>query len=147
MKRKIAAIILATVVVASAAADGIDKKFAALFKAFPDSKFTMMVIPVSGSFISNKIIVASLKAGTDSKPSQEIASILQAAVPTQLAVSGDNDAVAAATLQRALSSLKGKSLPPHELAFIGDKEYEPALSSAAAEVGIKLTYIPFPNFE
>lgn len=135
---------LMSVCVASSAADGMEQRAAALWKAAPNKEFTMMVVPTAGNFISNKMIVTSLKAGTDSQSSQQIATILQRPSPVQLAVTGENDAVAEATLERALTSLKGKSLPAHEVAFIGDKEYEESLSNKAAEVGIKLIYVPYP---
>lgn len=60
------------------------------------------------------------------------------------AITGENDAIAAATLEQALSSLKGKSLPAHEVAFIGDKEYEEALLNKASEVRINLICIAYP---
>jgi hypothetical protein len=144
IKNTLTAVMLSTVCVASASAEGIEQRAAALMKAMPNKEFTVMVVPTAGNFISNKIIVASLKAGTDSQSSQQISTVLQRSSPVQLAVTGENDAVAEATLEKALSNLKGKSLPPHEVAFIGDKEYEEALTNKAAEVGIKLIYISYP---
>jgi glycerol-3-phosphate dehydrogenase len=143
-EKTITAVMLMAVSIASASAGEITQKAAALLKAAPDKEFTMMVVPTAGNFISNKIIVTSLKAGTESQSSQQISTILQRPSPVQLAITGENDAVAEATLEKALSSLKGKPLPPHEVAFIGDKEYEEALSNKAAEVGIKLIYVPYP---
>src|SRR5690242_16454722 len=144
MKNTFAAIILMTVFMTGAAADEVDQRTSALIKAFPNKEFMMMVVPEAGNFISNKLIVASLKAGTDNQASEKIAKILQRPSPVQLAITSENDAVAHATLERALRSLEGKSLSAHEVAFIGDKEYEGALLSKAAELGINLTYVPYP---
>jgi hypothetical protein len=144
MRKILAAVMLTTACIATASAEGIEQRAAALLKAAPNKEFTMVVVPTAGNFISNKIIVASLKAGTDSQSSQQIATILQRTSPAQLAITGENDAVAEATLEMALNSLKGKVVPPHEVAFIGDKEYEEALTNKAAEVGIKLIYVSYP---
>src|SRR4051794_11040598 len=99
MKKRFAAIMLMTVFMASAGAEGIKQRAAALLKAVPEREYMMMVVPAAGNFISNKLIVASLKAGMDSQPSEEIATILQRSSPVKLAITSENDAIAEATLE------------------------------------------------
>lgn len=103
-----------------------------------------MVIPASGGFLANKLVVASLKAGSESLSSQQISHLLLQQSPVSLAVTSENDGVGAATLERALLALKGKTLVPHKLVFVGDSEYEEPLVAAAGDVGLKLVYVVSP---
>ena len=138
------ALMFACIATGSAAAGDLDQRIAALMKAAPNKNYKVMVIPSAGSFISNKIIVASLKAGTDSQSSEYIAGVLSGQNIVRLAVTSENDAVGAATLERAFSSLKAKPSVSHEITFVGEKEYEEELVAKASEAGIKLLFVPYP---
>lgn len=144
MKKILATLVLAVIAMGNATAGDIEQRISALMKLAPTTDFKLMVIPSSGSFFSNKIIVGSLKAGTDSQSSEQIARMLSGQNAFRLAITSENDAVGAATLGRALASLKEKPSAAHEIAFIGDKEFEETLTTKAAEAGIKLLYVPYP---
>jgi len=47
-------------------------------------------------------------------------------------------------LERAFIGLRGKIQVAHEVAFIGDREYEEALVNKAADIGLKLIFVPYP---
>lgn len=134
---------------ASAFADAAGQKMAALYSATQNQNdgpvdWTLMVIPAADNFISNKLVVASLKSGTDTKVSQGISGMLLQQAPLQLAITSDNDGVGAATLERALLNLKGRAVASHQLAFIGGKKYQDSLTKTAADVGLKLVYVVYP---
>lgn len=143
------ATILLSCHIALAFAGDVSAKLAAVSKGADQwqadvGSFRVMVIPASGGFLANKLVVASLKAGSESLSSQQISQLLLQQSPVSLAVTSENDGVGAATLERALLALKGKALVPHKLVFVGDSEYEEPLVAAAGGVGLKLVYVVSP---
>lgn len=146
--RLLAALILSGQFIQAFAGD-FQERFAALQRAASEKKFEIvgldiMEIPGAGNFLSNRLAVAALRAGTDNVASQKIAQLLLQQAPTRLVITGEDDAIGAATLERAFANLKGKSLASHQLIFIGAKEDEEPLSKAAADLGLTLVYVPYP---
>jgi len=141
--RSLLAVVLVFACIGNAMADEISQKSAALWRVV-QTEFSLIVVPAARNFISNKITVASLKAGGESLSTEAITKVLQQSSPVKLAIASESDAVAAATLERAFLGLKGKIQVAHEVAFIGDKEYEETLVNKAADIGIKLIFVPYP---
>lgn len=147
-KLLVAALLLSTQFTMTFAGD-IPQRFAALQKAAQEKRLDIVglqiiIIPTAGDLLANKFVVASLKAGYDSAPSQRISQLLLEQSSLRLAITSEDDGIGAATLERALLSLNGKALAPHQLVFVGDKAYEESLASAAAAVGLKLVYVACP---
>jgi hypothetical protein len=134
---------------AQAFAGDVSGRFTALQKAAQERHFgiiglQILVVPDAGGALANQFTVASLKGGNDSLASWRIAQLLLEASPIQLAPICEDDALGAATLERALAKVRGKTLAPHQLVFVGAKEYEASLTALAADMGLKLVYVPYP---
>ena len=143
MKALIAASLICAAGVTNAFADDAGQRLSALMKVSPDKEFVMIKVPTASSFIANKLALAALKSGTDSAPALNIATMLQRPAPANLAVTSDNDSIGAATLERAFDSLKGKTVTPQEVAYIGKKESGEALAAKAEAIGVTLLVVPF----
>ncbi|GLQ98644.1 hypothetical protein [Dyella mobilis] len=136
--------LLAFAFAATAVASDIDKKIVALAGVVPDRSFVLMDVPDAHDFIANKMLIVSLNAGSSSDAAQQIVGQLLQPSSKPFAVLGRNDAVAAATLRRALRELKGKGGAVGEVAFIGDKKFQRDLSKIAAEANVTLIYAAYP---
>jgi hypothetical protein len=143
MKNLFAAAVIFAASLANACAGNLDARISALAKATQGKEFVMMDVHCASNFISNKLMVAALKGGTESTDAQKITAMLQRPEPAGLAISGENDSVAAATLERALDMLQGKTLTPQEVIYIGARQSGEALSAKAATLGLALTVVPF----
>lgn len=128
----------------TAFADPLGDRMAALMKVAPSPAYVAMTVPSAGSFIADQITLMSLTAGADSVSSDELVEVLSKPEPVQLAVTGEDDAIAAATLERALIKVRGRPLAAHQLAYIGSKEFEEPLTKTAEESGVKLLFVVFP---
>ena len=142
MKRHCAAALICIASLANAWASDTQTRIAAAMKVAPDTEF---VIDVSSAnnFISNKMMLAALKSGTDSSDALKIAAMLQRPVPAILAITGNNDSIAAATLERAFDIVKGKTLTAQKVVYVGSQESGTALSAKASELGLQLVVVPF----
>jgi hypothetical protein len=125
-------------------ADPLGDRMAALIKVAPSPSYQAMTVASAGSFIADQITLMSLAAGGDSVVSDQLVEVLSRPEPVQLAVMGEDDAIAAATLERALTKLRGRALAPHQLAYIGSKEFEELLTKTAEEAGVKLLFVVYP---
>lgn len=142
MKKLLAAALVCAASLGNACAADIGARAAALLKASPDKQFSIMHIPSASGYVSNKLMIAALKSGTESKAVLHIVEMLQRPAPVDLAVTSDNDEIGAATLERAFASLKGKTVTPQQVAYIGSKERGETLSAKAAEIGVTLLVVP-----
>lgn len=113
-------------------------------KVAPSPNYVAMTVPSAGSFIADQITLMSLTAGADSVTSDQLVEVLSKPEPVQLAVTGEDDAIAAATLERALTKVRGRPLAAHQLAYIGSKDFEEPLTKTAEEAGVKLLFVVFP---
>ena len=125
-------------------ADPLGDRMAALLKVAQTPTYRAMEVPSTGSFVADQITLMSLTAGTDSAASEQLVEVLSRPEPVQLAVMGEDDAIAAATLERALTKVRGRPLAAHQLAYIGGKEFQEPLTKTAEEAGVKLLFIVFP---
>lgn len=125
-------------------ADPLSDRMAALMKVAPSLNYVSMSVPSAGSFIADQITLMSLAAGADSVVSDQLVEVLSKPEPVQLAVTGEDDAIAAATLERALTKVRGRPLAAHQLAYVGGKEFQETLTKTAEEAGVKLLFVVFP---
>ncbi|MFZ4288524.1 hypothetical protein [Variovorax sp. HJSM1_2] len=147
MKRSNWAVLLACAAASSSVAvfaDPLSDRMAALMKVASAPNYQAMEVPSAGSFIADQITLMSLAAGADSVVSDQLVEVLSKPEPVQLAVTGEDDAIAAATLERALTKVRGRPLAAHQLAYIGSKEFEEPLTKTAVEAGIKLLFVVYP---
>ena len=123
--------------------DRITPKLSALHAEFPHVTY-LMTIDNAANPISNAMVIGLLNVGTGSRDSEQL--IKQMSKPDfSLAVFGDGDSLAAATLARALADGKEKISPSSSVYFVGAKAYEDTLKAAASEAGVKLAFVVFPK--
>ena len=144
MKKLISILLLCVATMTQAYADDMSARAAAVMKVMPRPDLQLMSVPSADGFIANKMMLASLKAGTDSNAVNDIFALLQGAAPASLAVTGKNDSITLATLDRVFDKLKGKTVAPQELAYVGHDAADAALIAKAAEVGVKLVVVAYP---
>ena len=109
-----------------------------------DWSITMMEVPAAGNAISNKMAAMTMKMGGSHTVDALVKILSQASRPT-LAVYGDSDEMAAATLEVALNKLpSGAKYSRQPLCFIGDPQYEAQLKPAAERAGLLLMMVAKP---
>ena len=121
------------------------KQLAAIIAKTGKSQVLITDIPSANNFISDQLIVASLKAGTMSSSAQALLKVLQQAPAATVAVNGKSSSVTAATVEAALKRLA--PLPANSqtvVLFVGDVAYTEKLRLAAAPSGIKLETLQIP---
>lgn len=98
----------------------------------------------TGNFVTNKVMVGSLKTGTRSSQSQSILKLLQLKNPTlAVVVTGADDGLSAATLERAIINGQGQIAGSHVI-FVGSPEYRDALLKLATASGVTLKFVAYP---
>lgn len=121
------------------------KQLAAIVAKAGKSQVLLTDIPSANNFISDQLIVASLKAGTMSSSAQALLKVLQQSPAATVAVTGKSSSVTAATVEAALKRLA--PLPANSqtvVLFVGDVAYTEKLRLAAAPSGIKLETLQIP---
>jgi hypothetical protein len=121
------------------------KQLAAIVAKAGKSQVFVTEIPSANNFISDQLIVASLKAGTMSSSAQALLKVLQQAPAATVAVTGKSSDVTAATVEVVLKRLS--TLPANSqtvLLFVGDAGHTDKLQSAASLSGIKLETLQIP---
>lgn len=106
---------------------------------YPNKQVYMLYVEAPPSFITTQLVIASLKSGVNSNDVDSIKSVLLNKRDVLLAVYGNNDSLAAATLERALIS-GGKYPTSTKVVFMGD-ENQPSLSEAATKAGVTIDFI------
>ncbi|WP_157889090.1 hypothetical protein [Herminiimonas arsenitoxidans] len=110
--------------------------------AIKHSNLLIVEVPATGSFISNKMIVATVKA-TGSNAVDSLVSVLSLSARHAVVVVGDNDEVTAATVETALGKLPQATVRSKEpLCFAGDAQFEPGLRAAADAARISFLAVP-----
>lgn len=103
----------------------------------------VMVIPSSNNFISNQMIIASIKTGADVTAVVNLVKMLKQPKTEPIAVIGDNDAVTAATIEASLKRLQGFK-PSAKLYFVGEASYGEVLQAQADAAGVNFEAIVYP---
>lgn len=118
------------------------KRFSSIGNKYPNA--AIVVVESAGNFLSNKILLASIKAGTSTTTSDAILKLLlNENSKFIVAIMGDDESLSAATLERAMLDGKGK-VSGSKAVFVGGSEYKEQLSKAAAESGVDLDFINTP---
>jgi len=118
------------------------QRFAAIASKYPES--TIVVVEGAGNMISTKMVLASLKAGAGSTTSDAILKLLSnRSSKFPVAVTGADDSLTAATLERAMLDGKGK-ISGSKAVFVGSLEYREQLSKVASESGVQLEFVAYP---
>lgn len=146
MKYRLGLILLFTFFLSACATtgsnDGQQKRFAAITSKYPES--TIVIVEDAGNFISTKIMLASIKSGFSSKTSDKILNLLSNSnSKLVVAVTGEDDSLTSATLERAMLDGKGK-ISGSKAVFVGSLEYKDQLSKIATESGVQLEFIIYP---
>ena len=100
------------------------------------SDFLIVDVPAADNFISNKLIVATVKT-TGSNAVDSLVETMSLSVRPAIIVVGDNEDVTAATLEAAFLKLpQGTVRSSKPVCFAGAPERETALKAAADIAGI-----------
>lgn len=100
------------------------------------------ITPGSSAF-ADQVLAQSLKLGLLTPAVEELVAKLAQAPSGKVAVIGESDELAAATILSALQNLNGLK-PSATLYFVGEARYAPALQSAAASASLNLQVITYP---
>ena len=109
--------------------------------AATDAQQTFVVqVPDAGDAAVNRIIVQSLKAGIVDGPTQKVLNLLgrPATQPFELTIEGENLALNAATLDRALRNLKAPVSAPCRIVIDAIQEQLAPLQPLAEQKGVTL---------
>lgn len=102
------------------------------------TKLLIVDVPSADNFISNKLIVASVRT-TGSTTIDTLINLMSLSARPAVIVTGDNDDVTAATLEAALLKLpQGKARSSQPVCFAGALEHRVSLKTAAEGAGIHL---------
>ncbi|MHA6848844.1 hypothetical protein [Ralstonia syzygii] len=121
-----------------------ERKVAAVQAKFPRYQFIVVRCDNSNA-ISDAVMAGALRSGASSANAKAIIDLLSKPESPYVAVLGDGDTIAAATLERALSDSKGKVRAGRTVIFVGDQKYEQSLKAAAMGAGVKLEFVSFTN--
>lgn len=147
-----------------AACSTVKERVALAAPKYPDA--VVVEVKSANGFIANGLLILAIKAGSDSVDSKNILQLLRMKNPahpiivngksdgltTSIAgiasgnaviVTGDSDALTAATLNRALVDGKG-SINGSKVVFVGSKDYQEDLSASAAAAGVTIEFLPYP---
>jgi hypothetical protein len=77
----------------------------------------MVLVPSTGSFISDKMMIAALKSGSESASVRQVRELLSLPTesPLTIRVDSKSDSIAVATLERALREMKTPASVPHNV--------------------------------
>jgi hypothetical protein len=119
------------------------KRIAALQKRFPSRNYIIVYVEKPNNFISNRMSLSILKLGGSSANSDAIVKELSKQNSQFIAITGDDDSLSSATLERALYDGKGK-ISGKSVGYIGGNENLDALNKIAEEAGVSIDYIKYP---
>ncbi len=121
-----------------------ERKVAALQIRYPHYNFVIVQSDNSNA-MADAVLVGTLRSGVASANARQIGDQLRSPQAPYVAVLGDGDTMAAATLERALADGKDKIPAGRSVMFVGDRKYEPPLKAAAAHAGVTLEFVAFPS--
>lgn len=119
------------------------KRIAAVLAKYPRQEINLLYVAAPNSFISTRLIIASLNAGINSNDVDAIIAALSIKNGGLLAIAGDNDSLTAATLERALIA-GGKKLSGSKVVYVGGQEDKNTLTSAAETAGVTCEFVAYP---
>jgi ABC-type uncharacterized transport system substrate-binding protein len=124
----------------SGSAKGKMEKLASTIKA---KTLYVVVIPSANNIVSNQMVVMVMKAGGNNPHVDQLVALLTKPGGNPVGVTGDSDAVVAATIGAALKRIeKGKSTVA--LYYAGDESYIAELAEQAGQAGMTFKGIPYP---
>jgi hypothetical protein len=104
---------------------------------------SVLEITPGSTVFADQVLAKSLNLGLLTPPVEQLVAKLTLAQGGKVAVIGENDELAAATILSALQNLNGLK-PTATLYFVGDARYAPALKSAAAAASLSFQAIAYP---
>ena len=118
----------------------LDRVAAMAYAKYPGKKVLMLAIQPTRNFVSDQMALVAIKAGAESSDSAAIKEVLASRnVEQVLVVTGEDDALNAAILERALLDGKGR-IQGGRVAFVGSLEYTDSLRQVAAESGVQIDF-------
>ena len=147
MKHRLGLVLLITMLLSACAATGgkgdRDHRLAAVGNTHPER--AIVYVEGAGNFVTNKVMVGSLKSGTRSSQSQSILKLLQLKNPAlAVVVTGADDGLSAATLERAMINGQGQ-IAGSKVVFVGSLQYKEALTQLASTSGVQFEFIAYPQ--
>lgn len=127
----------------ASSSQGMSARVSAFTKKINDKSAVFVVVPSANNAISNGMMVASIKGGADTAPVMQLVSMLKNPNSKPIAVTSDSDAIAAATIESAISKLNGYK-PAAKVYYVGDASYGADLKATADAAGVKLEVVPYP---
>jgi hypothetical protein len=108
---------------------------------YPGKQVLIAKIEPARDYLSNKMALAAIKAGAETNDSQAIKDLLaNRNVERIIVVTGVDDALSAATLERALLDGRGR-VQGGRVVFVGSPEYTDRLRQVAAESGVQIEFL------
>ena len=108
--------------------------------SLPDEFLTSVLDLVAMGLVADQMALVAIKAGAESSDSAAIKEVLASRnVEQVLVVTGANDALNAAILERALLDGKGR-IQGGRVAFVGSPEYTDSLRRVAEESGVQIDF-------
>jgi len=130
--------------VGSSTAKSPQQIMAACMTATHARSITLVEVPAAYNALSNRMAALTIKMG-GSNTVDVLVKILSQPTPPTIAVYGNSDELAAATLEAALSKLPTRNKPSRQpICFIGEPRYEAMLKPAAERAGLLLFTVPKP---
>ena len=123
--------------------EGINNRIKVLDTRFNEKNALLFVVPSADNAISNTLMLATIKTGQQTNAVKELTAFLKKDGERSIAVTGDHDGIAAATLDAAMDNLQEKSSA--KVFFIGDSSYGPDLKKKADTLGIQFGLVPYPS--
>ena len=123
------------------AASEMNRVAALVVSKYPGKQVLIATIEPARNYLSNKMALAAIKAGAETKDSQALKNLLlNRNVEQVVVVTGVDDALSAATLERALLDGKGR-IQGAKVVFVGSGEYTDSLRQVAAEAGVHIEFL------
>ena len=120
------------------------RKIAACIAVTRQDELIVVDVPAASNAISNKMAIATLSMG-GSNSVDALVKILSQPTRSAVAVIGENDEMAAATLTEAIKRLPpGAKRSTQPICFAGDKSLGEPLKSSAEQAGLRLFVAPTP---
>lgn len=126
--------------------EGLNSRIKALEVKSGGQDALIVVVPSANNAISDAMMLAAIKGGTQSNAVQTLTGMLKKEGGKPIAVMGDHDGITAATIESAMDNLQG-TRSTAKVFFIGDSSYGPELKKKADTLGILLEVVPYPPAE
>lgn len=104
-------------------------------------QLVMVWVEETNNLISTKLMQASVKAGMSTRQSENMVGLMRKSIP--FVVSGDDDGLSYATLERALLDA-GAVAQGRQVTFVAAASYESDVKALASKTGANIRFVRYP---